>query len=70
MKDLKKCPLNNFVLCIGQECAFFIEPIKSKGAFLNNDLITDPSDIAFPCSISILGTLAFQANQPKPKEME
>jgi len=65
----EKCPLNNFNACIGSECVFFIEPIPTKGAVLDNDLIIDPRDISFPCAITISGRVAFLANQPKPKEV-
>ena len=69
MSDLKKCPLNGFKPCIGAECAFFLESIETKGAIYDNDLIVDPGDISFPCSITIMGKLAFLSNQPKAKQV-
>ncbi len=77
MAESKKCPFNNFNPCIGNGCAFHIEPIrikkseKMKAAFGSSDeLIIDPSDIGFPCSISIMGNVAFLSKQPTAKKVE
>lgn len=69
MPDLKKCPFNKFELCIGNECAFFIEPKYAKG-MLGNDLVVDPADIYFPCSIAIMGKVAFLSHEPKAKQIK
>ena len=70
MAELKKCPFNGFKPCVGNECAFFLGPIYAKGAFFNNDLMIDPRDISFPCSLSVVGKVAFLSHQPQAKEME
>jgi len=73
----KKCPLNNFEPCIGKDCAFFVEPIQKKpsagikSAFGSDDkFIIDPIDISFPCSIAIMGKIAFLSKQPNAKKMK
>ena len=69
MPKLKKCPFNNFANCIGSECAFYLESINDgKSTFANIDLIIDPADISFPCSLTIVGQVAFLANKPKSKK--
>ena len=65
---MKKCPFNNFNDCIGNECAFYLEPINTKSTFTKNDTIIDPADISFPCSLAIIGRVAFLANKPNPKK--
>jgi len=73
MLQTKKCPLNNFNPCIGQECAFFLTPIKMKGFFDDTDVgenIIDPSTFIFPCSILITGMQAFFAAENKFKQMK
>jgi len=42
----KKCPFNKFDPCIGEDCAFFLNPIKMKGFFddtVVGENIIDPS---------------------------
>lgn len=74
MSDSKKCPLNGFDPCIGKECVFFLEPMHTKGFIdldnMKGDLIVDPGDISFPCSITVMGKVAFLSHKPKPKRME
>ena len=78
MGESKKCPFDNFNLCIGNDCAFYIEPIRKKSenenmkaAFGSDDeFIIDPSDISFPCSISIMGRVAFLSKQPNAKKVK
>jgi len=69
MSELKKCPFNNFNPCIGTECAFFLEPISEKAMLLDEDIILDPKDISFPCSLTVIGKVAF-LNKIKPKEVD
>jgi len=52
--DNKKCPLNNFEQCIGDDCAFHLGNLKIKIEEAEGNL-TDFMP-AFPCSFSITGT--------------
>ena len=69
----KKCPFNRFEPCIGKDCAFFLDPIKSKGFFddtVVGENIVDPSALIFPYSILVTGMQAFFTAEDRFKQMK
>ena len=74
MSELKKSPFNGFKPCIGNECAFFLEPVHVNPIameWINKDeLMIDPKDISFPCSFTLTGKVAFLSHRPQAKNVQ